>query len=94
MVKQILFPLEQIEHIARHGVTPEEFRQVCLNPQTMRLRMNSRGANPGYIYLGTTAAGKYLMCAMIEFPDGNGFPITARPMTTAERQRYRRWSFR
>jgi hypothetical protein len=28
---------------------------------------------------------------VIRFPDGKGYPITARPMTDREKQRYRRW---
>ncbi len=94
MLTQLVWPIEQIEHIARHGVLPHEVDEVCLSPSSMRLRMKSRGLNPGYIYLGQTFAGRYLMCAIIEFPDGNGYPITARPMDLSEKQRYRRWSLK
>jgi hypothetical protein len=36
-------------------------------------------------------AGRYLFCVVIEFPDGNGFPVTARPMTAQEKRKYRKW---
>lgn len=28
-INELLWPRERVEHIARHGVTPEEVEQVC-----------------------------------------------------------------
>lgn len=58
------------------------------------LRAKAEGKNPVYYVLGRTAAGRYLFCVVIAFPDGNGYPVTARPMTESERKRYSRWSQR
>lgn len=38
-----------------------------------------------------TLAGRYLLCIVIRFPDGRGYPVTARPMTERERQCYQQW---
>jgi uncharacterized protein len=43
-----------------------------------------------YYVLGQTIAGRYLFCVLIEFPDGNGYPVTAREMTDKEKRRYRK----
>jgi hypothetical protein len=31
---------------------------------------------------------------IIAFPDGKGFPVTARPMTEKEKRRYQHWKKR
>lgn len=41
-----------------------------------------------YYVLGETDAGRHLFCVVIEFPGGNGYPVTARDMTTKEKRRY------
>ena len=84
---------DRIEHIARHGVTPEEVEEVCWGKAFVQ-RAKSEGDNPVYYVLGQTAAGRYLFCVMIRFPDGNGYPVTAREMTTKEKRRYRKWKRR
>lgn len=52
-----------------------------------------RGKESGLVYyvLGQTTAGRYLLCVVIQFPDGKGYPVTARPMTQNERRRFKRW---
>lgn len=52
-------------------------------------RAKSEGANPVYYVRGQTAAGRYLLCVVIQFPDGKGYPVTARLMTPKEKQRLR-----
>jgi hypothetical protein len=44
--------------------------------------------------MGQTGAGRYLFCVIIRFPDGNGYPVTAREMTAKEKRRYRKWKGR
>ena len=92
-IHNILWPDERIEHIARHAVTPEEVEQVCFG-RSLLLRAKSEGQNPVYHVLGQTAAGRYLFCVVIAFPDGNGYPITARSMTDKETRRFREWKNR
>ena len=92
-IHNFLWPDERIEHIARHTVTPEEVEQVCFG-HSLVLRAKSEGPNPVYYVLGQTDAGRYLFCVVIAFPDGNGYPITARSMTDKEKRRFREWKNR
>jgi hypothetical protein len=84
---------ERIDHIARHDVEPEEVEEACYG-QPLILRGRSEGPNPVFYILGQTDAGRYLFCVVIQFPDGNGYPVTARPMTIKEERRYREWKNR
>ena len=92
-IKELLWPHDRIEHIARHAVTPDEVEQVCFG-HPLVLRAKSHGVNPVYYVLGQTDVGRHLFSVVIEFPDGKGYPVTARPMTDSEKRRYRRWSER
>lgn len=93
MIAELLWPADRIDHIARHDIAPDEFEEVCFgSPLVFRAR--SEGANPVYHVLGQTLAGRYLLCIVIRFPDGKGYPVTAQPMTERERQRYRQWQRR
>jgi len=89
-IHEFVWPEDRIEHIADHGVTPEEFEEVCFG-ESLVLRTKSEGANPVYLVLGQTSDGRYIFCVVIHFPDGNGYPVTARPMTEKEKRRFRKW---
>jgi hypothetical protein len=43
-IREIIWPEDQIEHMARHGVTPEEFEEVCSGKALIH-RMKSKGKN-------------------------------------------------
>ena len=87
-ISELIWPQNRIDHIAAHGVTPEEVEEVCFgNPLVQRAK--SHGPNPVYYVRGQTDAGRYLFCVIIAFPDGKGYPVTARAMTEAEKHRYR-----
>jgi len=58
-IRQIVWPEDRIEHIARHNVTPEEVEEVCFG-QALVQRAKSEGDNPIYYVLGQTFAGRYL----------------------------------
>ena len=90
MINEIIWPLERIHHIAKHGVLPNEVEEVCFGDPLV-LRGRSDGENPVYYLLGETESGRRLFFAVIEFPDGRGYPITARPMSEAEERRFKRW---
>ena len=92
-IHEFIWPEERVDHIARHQVTPEEFEEVCFGRAFVR-RAKAEGENPVYYVLGQTEAGRYLFCAVIQFPDGKGYPITARSMTEKERRRYSTWKNR
>jgi uncharacterized DUF497 family protein len=89
-IERFIWPEERIDHIARHGVTPEEVEEACFGKAYER-RAKSEGENPVYYVLGQTDAGRYLFCVVIGFPDGNAYPVTAREMTKKEKRRFREW---
>ncbi len=89
-IHRIIWPEDRVDHIGRHAVTPEEFEEACFGDPLV-LRAKSEGKNPVYYVLGQTAQGRHLFCVVIHFPDGNGYPVTARPMTDKEERRYRQW---
>ena len=90
IIHEFIWPEERIDHIARHDVTPEEFEEACFGRSFVQ-RAKSEGENPVYYALGQTASGRYLFCVVIQFPDGKGYPVTARTMTDRERRRYNKW---
>ncbi len=92
-IRQIIWPEDRIDHIHRHSITPEEVEEVCFGRAFVQ-RAKSGGENPVHYVLGQTNAGRYLFCVIIQFPYENGYPITARPMTEAERRRFQRWQRR
>jgi len=92
-IHEFVWPQERIDHIARHGVEPEEVEEVCFG-KPMVQRAKSEGENPVYYVLGQTQAGRYLFCVIIRFGDGKGYPVTAREMTIKEKQRFRKWKNR
>ena len=89
-IHEFIWPEDRVGHIARHGVEPYEFEEVCFGKALVQ-RAKSQGPNPVYYVLGQTLAGRHLMCVAVQFPDGKGFPVTARPMTRGEKKRYIRW---
>jgi uncharacterized DUF497 family protein len=92
-IHEFVWPQDRIDHITRHGVTPEEVEQVCFGRSLVQ-RAKSEGENLIYYILGQTDAGRDLLSVVIGFPDGKGYAVTARPMTDKEERRYRRWKER
>jgi hypothetical protein len=89
-IAEFVWSDDRIAHIGRHSVLPDEFEQVCFG-NALVLRAKSTGKNPVYYVLGQTEAGRHLLCVVISFPDGKGYPVTARDMTDAEKRRYAGW---
>ena len=93
IINDFIWPQDRVEHIGKHGVEPNEVEEVCFGQSLVR-RTKSSGKNPVYYVLGETSVGRHLFCVVIQFPDGKGFPITAREMTDREKKRYNRWKRR
>lgn len=89
MIHEFIWPQDRVDHIARHGITPEEVEEICFGHPLIQ-RAKSEGENPVYYVRGQTAAGRYLFCVVICFPDGKGYTVTARMMTDKEKRRYRK----
>jgi hypothetical protein len=89
-IDRLIWTQDRLDHIANHGVRPEEVEEACFGYAFVQ-RAKSSGKNPVYYVLGRTEAGRYLFCVVIQFPDGKGFPVTARPMTRKEQRRFNQW---
>jgi hypothetical protein len=92
-IRDLIWPEDRIDHIASHGIEPEEVEEACFG-EALVLRASSEGKNPVYYVLGQTEGGRHLFSVVIQFPDGNGYPVTARSMTRKEKKRYNRWKKR
>ena len=60
-IQRLVWPQDRIDHIARHGVMPDEVDHVCFDDQPRVFRGKSHGENPVYYVLGQTKAGRYLL---------------------------------
>lgn len=60
-ISELVWPEDRVEHIAEHGVTPEEFEEVCFG-RSLVLRTKATGKNPVYYVLGETDAGRHVFC--------------------------------
>lgn len=92
-IHEFIWTQERIDHIVRHRVLPEEVEEVCFGQAWIR-RTKTAGKNPVYYVLGQTLSGRHLFCVVIQFPNGKGFPVTARPMTEKEKRRFNQWKKR
>ena len=92
-IHELVWPEDRIAHIAAHHVSPEEVEETCFDRPLVQSARSS-GKNPVFYVLGQTFAGRYLFCVIISFPDGRGYPVTARPMTKKEQRRFNRWQGR
>jgi uncharacterized DUF497 family protein len=61
------------DHLASHGVTPDEFEEVVCDPDELdRSRSSGRA-----IAFGETSTGKYLACVYELLDDTTVLPVTA-----------------
>ena len=75
------------EHLAAHGVEPEEAEDVIL---TARSPFPLGQDDEKYLVWGPTASGRLLQVVFVIDPDATVFVIHARPLTEREKKRYRR----
>jgi uncharacterized DUF497 family protein len=73
-----------INHIARHGVTPQEVEEACFNQPLCRKTKSNL-----YLIYSQTDAGRYLLIVLRLNPSNIAYPITARAMTDSEQKYYR-----
>lgn len=76
---------ENIEHIARHNVNPQEVEEVCFGVHIIGKEKGQR-----YILSGQSAAGKFLNVVIEQVGKGIFRPITAFEMSENYKKRYRR----
>lgn len=76
----------RVEHIAQHGIEPNEVWEVCDD----LFHLAHRQGRNRYLVYGQTSAGRYLF-VVLEHRQGTVFkPITARDMTNREKRNFRR----
>ncbi len=77
---------ENILHIARHGVSPEEVEEICFSRSSL-----IETATRGLCYItGQTDPGRYLFAVVKPLGRGGAKVITARDMDRKEKTRYRK----
>jgi len=74
-----------LNHIARHGVRPEEVEEGFFGEPVLR-----KGRGGTRIALGRTDAGRLLTVIYVDRPGGAVYVVTARDMDHKERRLYRR----
>jgi uncharacterized protein len=87
MVSLFRWNQHNVEHIARHGVEPEEAEYVVKHPARGFPRREGQGK---YRVWGQTFAGRFLQVAYIFSPPGVVYVIHARDLTDQEKRRLRR----
>jgi hypothetical protein len=63
---------ENLEHLAEHGVTREEFEEVVSTAR--RIEQSHTGAD---LVRGETSAGRFLVCVFVRVDDLTVLPVTA-----------------
>jgi uncharacterized DUF497 family protein len=86
---------DNLEHIALHGIDPEEVEEVvfedCYPSWIVRNRWRRR-AEPRLMVFGQTCASRYLVVVIAVYRDRRVWrAITAWPMEPQTRRRYLRW---
>ncbi len=77
----------RIEHIARHGVEPEEVWEVCEDP----IHLAHREDRNRFRLYGQTVEGRYLFVVLERIDQSVVYtPITSRDMSAAEKRSFRR----
>ena len=85
IIGQLLWDDENIEHIARHRVNPEEVEDICFG-----LHISGKESGQRYILSGQTASGRYLNVVVERVGKGLFRTITAFEMSENYKRRYRK----
>lgn len=74
-----------IEHITKHGVTPQEVEDVCFG-----FHISQRVGERRYVLSGQSSAGKYLNVVVEKIREPRFRPITAFEMSDNYKWRYKK----
>ena len=85
LIRKLIWDEWNIDHIARHGVEPEEVERVCKGKHLAR-----RGREGTYTVTGQTQAGRYLTIILAPRGVGSFYPITARDSDDKERRLFKK----
>lgn len=84
-IDELAWDDENVAHIARHGVNPQEVEDVCFGTH-----LSVRESQQGYVLSGQSVNGRYLNVVIERIGKGLFRPITAFPMSEAYEKRYRK----
>lgn len=85
IINELQWDDENIEHIARHNVNPQEVEDVCFGVYISRREKSQR-----YILSGQSNAGRYLNVVIERVGKSIFRPITAFEMSENYKRRYRK----
>ncbi|MCP3798501.1 hypothetical protein NLX83_04435 [Allokutzneria sp. A3M-2-11 16] len=85
-MREIRWTEQSEDHIARHGVTPDEVEQAVHGRPYLLLP----GKDDVTYWFGTTNSGRHLLIVLVDALDGRDYVATARDMTISERRTFRR----
>ena len=88
IIKRLVWDDWNVEHIARHTVTPDEVEEIC------KTSSQTEGAKKGRIRVtGRTHSGRIISAFLDPEPEeGVYYPVTAREANKKEREACRAWS--
>ena len=84
-IEELAWDDENIEHIGRHGVNPQEVEDVCFG-----MHLSQREKAQRYILSGQSAEGRFLNVVIERIGKGLFRPITAFQMSENYEQRYKK----
>lgn len=87
LITELEWDENNIEHIARHQVTPEDVEEVAFDDEPYIRKVKKSAINE---MLGQTASGRYLKIIYVIKGNQRSKIITARDMNDWERKYYRR----
>lgn len=88
-VRRLLWDDHNIEHIARHKVSPIEAEEVVFGEETRGPYRDDRRRPGRLVFIGNTVGLRPLVVVTDPpTPNGDAYVVTARPATERERERY------
>jgi len=84
-IDDIEWTLERVDHIALHGVTPDEVEEVMSSAPVFK-----RGRGGIFEAWGQTESGRYLLVIFRYLGHNRAWPITARDMDENEKRFFRK----
>jgi uncharacterized DUF497 family protein len=89
-IVELIWTEDNVEHIAAHGVTLEEFEEVVEpKPLWRRGRRHPETGRTSLYALGQTEAGRYLFLVLSPRDNGRAYPVTAMDMDETARAYYK-----
>ena len=85
IINELEWDDQNIAHIARHNVNPEEVEDVCFG-----FHISERGEDQRYILSGQTGGGRYINVVVERVGKGLFRLITAFEMSENYKRRYRK----